>query len=156
MKLKSILLFSTLMVFLLSCASLSKENKKSINDGFVKIFNGKNWNGWYLKLRNGHEAMAKDVFAIDNGLVHVFKNMPDSLNLATGENATHGLFYTNKKYSKYVLRFEYKWGEKITNNFNKWQYDAGVYYHVVDDKIWPTGIEYQIQYNHSQYLEMLV
>lgn len=148
MKLKSVLLFSSLMVFLLSCASLSKENKTSTNDGFVKIFNGKNWDGWHLKLRNGDEEMAKEVFAIEDGLVHVFKDMPDSLNLGTGKNATHGLFYTNKKYSKYVLKFEYKWGEKITNNFNKWQYDAGVYYHVIDDKVWPTGIEYQIQYNH--------
>ncbi|XMO85357.1 DUF1080 domain-containing protein [Algibacter sp. AS12] len=148
MKLRSALLFSLITSFLLSCGSLSKENKKASNDGFVKIFNGENWDGWHLKLRNGDEEMAKEVYAIEDGLVHVFKDMPDSLNLATGENGTHGLFYTNKKYSKYILKFEYKWGKKITNNFDKWQYDAGVYYHVIDDKVWPTGIEYQIHYNH--------
>ncbi|WP_185154194.1 family 16 glycoside hydrolase [Fulvivirga sp. M361] len=119
-------------------------------DGFQTIFNGKNFEGWYLKLRNGDEEMAKNVFAIDDGAVHVFKDFPDSLNLNTGENETHGLFYSKKKYSKYILRFEYKWGEKITNNFDKWQYDAGVYYHVVDDKIWPTGIEYQIRFDHTK------
>jgi len=79
--------------------------------------------------------MAKKVFAIEDGMVHVFKHMPDSLNLFTGENATHGLFYTNKVYSKYIVRFQYKWGTKITNNFDEWQYDAGVYYHVIDDKV---------------------
>ena len=59
-------------------------------------------------------------------------------------------FYTNKSYSKYVLRFEYKWGHKITNNFKRWQYDAGVYYHVSDDTVWPIGIEYQIRYDHTK------
>lgn len=125
-------------------------NKNSANEGFVKIFNGKNFDGWHLKLRNDDEALAKKVYAIEDGMVHVFKDFPDSLNLNTGENATHGLFYTNKKYSKYILRFEYKWGHKITNNFNQWQFDAGVYYHVSDDKIWPTGIEYQIRYDHTK------
>lgn len=122
--------------------------ESNYTDGFETLFNGKNLEGWYLKLRNGDEEMAKKVFAIDNGAVHVFKDFPDSLNLNTDENETHGLMYSKKKYSKYILRFEYKWGEKITNNFDKWQYDAGVYYHVTDDKVWPIGIEYQIRYDH--------
>ncbi|MEP3837157.1 MAG: DUF1080 domain-containing protein [Algibacter sp.] len=142
-----------LMVFGLICSLQSTiaiaQNKKSDQKGFVKLFNGKNWDGWHLKLRNGDETMAKKVYAIHNKKVHVYKNFPDSLDLDTGENATHGLFYTNKKYSKYILKFQYKWGEKIANNFKRWQYDAGVYYHVVDDKIWPTGIEYQVRYDHT-------
>lgn len=116
-------------------------------EGFKRLFNGENFEGWYLKLRNGDEEMAKKVYAIEDGMVHVFKNMEDKANLGTGENGTHGLFYTKKKYSKYILRFEYKWGKKTTNNFREWQYDAGLYYHVIDDKIWPTGIEYQIRYD---------
>lgn len=40
--------------------------------------------------------------------------------------------YANQKYSKYILRFEYKWGTKIANNFDAYQYDAGCYYHVID------------------------
>ncbi|WP_282165538.1 3-keto-disaccharide hydrolase [Cellulophaga baltica] len=148
MKIKSnqVLVFFLLITLVISCSSTKKASVS--DDGFVALFNGKNWEGWYLKLKNGDHEMAKKVYAIDNGMVHVFKNMPDSLDLGTGENGTHGLFYTNKKYSKYILRFEYKWGTKITNNFERWQYDAGIYYHVTDDKIWPTGIEYQIRYNH--------
>jgi hypothetical protein len=127
---------------------LNAQNNPTSNKGFVKLFNGKNFDGWHLKLRNGDSAMAKKVYAIENGKIHVFKDMPDSLNLNTGKNETHGLFFTNKKYSKYILKFEYKWGEKITNNFKKWQYDAGCYYHVFNDEIWPKGLEYQIRYNH--------
>lgn len=144
--LKSILLGA--MLTLITGVTNAQSNPLS-KKGFHKIFNGKNWEGWHLKLKNGDAEMAKQVYAIEKKGVHVFKDMPDSLNLNTGENATHGLFYTNKKYSKYILRFEYKWGEKITNNFDRWQYDAGVYYHVTDDKVWPIGIEYQIRYNHK-------
>lgn len=120
-------------------------------DGFEKIFDGENLDGWYLKIRSGDAEMASKVFAVENGMVHIFNDeFPDEFKLGTGENDTHGLFYTQKKYSKYHLRFEYKWGTKIANNFDEWQYDAGVYYHVIDDKIWPTGIEYQIRYDHTK------
>lgn len=79
--------------------------------------------------------MAKKVCAIENGQIYVFNDeFPDKYEQDAGENATHGLFYTNKTYSKYVLRFEYKWGVKTANNFSEWQYDAGVYYHALDDQ----------------------
>ncbi len=128
----------------------SDEESSATSDGFVQLFNGKNWDGWYLKLRNGDEALAEKVYAIEDGVVHVFNDdFPEEYELGTGGNETHGLFYTEKKYSKYVLRFEYKWGTKIANNFDRWQYDAGCYYHVIDDKIWPVGIEYQVRYDHT-------
>ena len=141
-------LFIKLSILLLLQTVCAQENAIS-NDGFKTIFNGKNWDGWHLKIRNGDEELAKEVFAIEDGMVHVFKNMKDSTALNTGENATHGLFYTNKSYSRYILRFEYKWGHKITNNFDQWEFDAGVYFHVSDDKVWPIGIEYQIRYDNK-------
>ncbi len=124
--------------------------ERSINckKGFVKLFNGKDWTGWNLKVRSGDPEMAKKVYSIEKGIVHVYKNYPDSFELNAGKNLTHGLFYTQKKYSKFIFKFEYKWGKKITNNFKQFQYDAGMYYHVYNDSIWPKGIEYQVRYNH--------
>ena len=120
-------------------------------DGFVKLFNGKNWDGWHLKIRSGNAELAEKVFAIEDGIVHIFNDaFPAEYELGTGKNETHGLFYTNKKYSRYVLRFEYKWGKRIANNFAEWHYDAGCYYHVINDKIWPHGIEYQVRYDHTK------
>jgi hypothetical protein len=115
---------------------------------FETIFNGENWDGWNLKIRSGDEELASQIFSIEDGMVHVYKYMPDSSALNTRKCATHGLFYTQKKYSKYIFKFEYKWGEKIVNNFDQWQYDAGFYYHVAEDAVWPKGIEYQVRYNH--------
>jgi hypothetical protein len=118
------------------------------NDGFVPLFNGTNWNGWYFKIKSGDAGMAKRVYTIEDGMVHVFRDLPDGYQLNLGSNDTHGLFYTEKKFSQYILKFDYKWGAKKFNNFNEYQYDAGCNYHVVNDKIWPTGIEYQVRYNH--------
>ncbi|WP_083631375.1 3-keto-disaccharide hydrolase [Labilibacter marinus] len=134
--------FGMLLLFMGACTN-NNELK------FTPLFNGENWDGWYFKLRNGDEALAKKVFSIEDGMVHVYNDQfPDTIDL-DGENDTHGLFYTHKKYRRFILRFEYKWGAKIANNFKHWHYDAGCYYHVVDDKIWPVGLEYQIRYNHK-------
>lgn len=120
------------------------------DDEFTSLFNGEDFDGWNLKIRGGEPGEAAKVFAIADGggMVHVFKNYPDGFELNTGNSYTHGLMYTEKSYSKYIFRFEYKWGEKRTNNFKQFQYDAGMYYHVYNDKIWPWGLEYQVRYNH--------
>ena len=133
-----------------SVVSTSSTEDADLDEGFTRLFNGKNFDGWYLKIKSGDAELAKKVYAIEDGMVHVFKDFPDEFELGTGKNETHGLFYTKKKYSKYIFRFEYKWGTKIGNNFSRWQYDAGCYYHVYDDKIWPKGIEYQVRYDHTK------
>ena len=119
-------------------------------EGYTPLFNGKNFDGWYLKVKEPEVAEAGKVFGIDeeSGCVHVMKDLPDQFALGDKRNPAHGCMYTNKKYSRFSLKWEYKWGKKIENNFGSYQYDAGVYYHVVDDKIWPIGIEYQVRYNH--------
>lgn len=150
MKIKTHVIFVlTVLATVLFFTACNTQKKALANDGYVSLLNGKDMDGWYVKIRSGDEELAKKVFAIEDDIVHVFnKNFPKEYNVGTGENATHGLIYSNKSYSKYSLRFEYKWGENIANNFDEWPYDAGVYYHVTNDKVWPTGIEYQIQYNH--------
>ena len=40
------------------------------NDGFTKIFNGKDLEGWYLKTRDGDPETAEKLFAVENGLAH--------------------------------------------------------------------------------------
>ncbi len=142
--------FSCILAVVLISTSLSFAQNPHSKKGFVKLFNGKNLDGWYLKIRSGDSELAKKVYAVDKGTVHVFKDFPAEYELNNGKNDTHGLFYTNKKFSKFIFKFEYKWGKGIANNFDQFQYDAGMYYHVVDDKIWPVGIEYQVRYDHTK------
>lgn len=134
---------------IMAMGSCKNAKNNSEDEGYITLFNGENFDGWYLKIRNGDDELAKKVFDIgEDGTVHVFKTFPDSFELNTGNSYTHGLFYTNDTYSRFIFQFEYKWGTKICNNFDQFQYDAGMYYHVYDDKIWPNGIEYQVRYNH--------
>ncbi len=142
-------ILAAIVVIALGSTLMSAKKKDKKNDGFVQLFNGKNFDGWYLKLRNGDADMAQKVYCIENGMVHVFRDLPDSFQLNSGSD-THGLFYTIKTYSKFIFKFEYKWGKKIYNNFNQFQYDAGMYYHVYDDAIWPKGIEFQVRYDHTK------
>lgn len=143
MKLKLLVL----CIIVMTISACKTQKAKTDTDDFVYLFNEKNWDGWYLKIRSGDSLLAKKVFQIEKGLIQVFKQVPEGSEEGNGKNPTHGLFYTNKTYSKYILKFEYKWGKNKANNYNQFQYDAGVYYHVVKDNIWPTGIEYQVRYN---------
>jgi len=125
------------------------DSKAATHDGFVTLFNGKNLDGWNAKLKNGDAELARKVFTVEDGMVHVFgKDFPDKYELDTGKNNTHGMIYTTNQYSRFIFRFEYKWGKKKANNFKQFQYDAGCYYHVTNDKIWPVGIEFQVRFDH--------
>jgi hypothetical protein len=119
-------------------------------EDFKTIFNGKNLDGWYLKIKSGDKEMAKKVFTVKDGMIHIFGDQfPKDYKLNTGENDTYGLICSEKTYSKYILRFEYKWGEKLANDFEKWQYVSGLYYHMINDFVWPIGIQYQVRYDHT-------
>lgn len=139
-------------LFLIICTAfflLQCNDRNNQGDGYTTLFNGESFDGWYLKIRSGDSIEAAKVFQVSEGLVHVFKDHPDSFNLNQG-GQTHGLMYTNGTYDKFSFKFDYKWGKKIMNNFGRFQYDAGMYYHVYDDKIWPNGLEYQVRYNHLE------
>ncbi|MGJ8655537.1 MAG: 3-keto-disaccharide hydrolase [Akkermansiaceae bacterium] len=132
-------------------AQTPAKEKVAPSPGFTALFNGKNLDGWYLKVKNDDPALAKQVFAVKDGFIHVFDDsFPDEIDLDAGIDKSLGMMYTKKEYSKYHLKFDYKWGKKKANYFKKWKYDAGVYYHVSDDKIYPTGIEFQIMYDHTK------
>jgi hypothetical protein len=74
MKNKNLILISlTILIIAGSCTS-----SKKMNQGFKPLFNGENFDGWYLKLKNDDPEMAKKVFAIEDGIIHVFDdNWPD-------------------------------------------------------------------------------
>jgi Domain of Unknown Function (DUF1080) len=119
---------------------------------FKTLFNGKNFDGWFLKLNFTDNTLIPKTYGIqtDSGWVHIMKDLPDNFNPNTTNNLL-GMMFTTEKYSHYVLRWEYKWGTKVMNRdgvFKDYQYDAGVYFHNTNDWIFPTGLEYQIRYDH--------
>lgn len=110
--------------------------------GWTALFNGTNLNGWYTVLRNAKSDDPNHLVQVADGTIHMYK---DAL---TGSPEPAGYIVTDKEYSNYRLRLEYKWGEKRFQPRLKTRRDAGIMYHVVGkDGVWPRCIECQIQEN---------
>lgn len=121
----------------------------AVPEGYVSIYNGKGFENWMLLSKDGKPETAIQVFSPgENGEIHVYQNFQDGFQLDQKIDDTHAMMVSKKSYSRYSLKFEYKWGPKRLNNFGQWQYDAGLYYHMIDQKIWPAGLEFQIRYEH--------
>lgn len=140
------------IVFLFGCKSKQSSEiikSKKNQDHYVTLYNGKNMNNWDIICRKEGRELPERIFtAGENGEMHVFKDFEDGYGFEEEKNQTHCMFFTKEKYSRFSFKFEYKWGSKRFNNFDQFQYDAGLYFHVYDVKIWPEGIEYQVRYNH--------
>jgi hypothetical protein len=110
-------------------------------DGFKPLFNGKDFTGWYLV--SGSKRLNNDtnrLFSIHDGMVHMYQYAPDK------SKQNFGYMVTEKEYSNYHLRFEYKWGTKKFSGKVDKKRDCGVLIHCIGpDGVWPKSIECQVQ-----------
>ncbi len=129
--------------------SLATTFTSAAEEGYVPLFNGKDFEDWTLLLRDGTPEEALKVFTIGpDGVLHIFRDIEAGSGATTRKNATHGVMATKKSYRYYSVKFEYKWGKKLVNNSADFQYDSGLIYHITEMKIWPTALQYQIRYDH--------
>jgi 3-keto-disaccharide hydrolase len=146
-------------------------NKKSFNNKIVKkdlpslknnpgnwrpLFNGKNLDGWiiFLGYRAKREILHLDknsqkVFKVENGEIHFYKEYSeDSI-------VPEGFLATEKEYSNFHLKLEFKWGDKkFAQRINK-KRNSGVMFLAQDTLgFWPTRCRRYIytkqcmDYNH--------
>lgn len=110
-------------------------------DGFQPLFNGKDFTGWYLV--SGSKRLESDpnhLFTIHDGMVHMYKDAPDK------SSQKFGYMVTEKEYSNYHLRFQFKWGTKKFGGKVNTKRDCGVLFHCVGpDGVWPRSVECQVQ-----------
>ena len=149
---KFIGIFCFILVFVTSSKLLNVMPKipsvDKTDEKWQPLFNGKDFNNWNIFTKNGDPEGQKKVFCIDKGgIIHFFRDLPDGYALED-PNALHGSMISKRNYSRYILKFEYKWGKKLVNNYKKLQYDSGVYLHISEESAYPLGIQYQIRYNH--------
>src|SRR5215203_198177 len=105
-------------------------------DPFVKLFNGKNLDGWNMFLRNiGSNTDPDKNFKIANNELFV-----------SGKEL--GYVITEKGYQDFHFKVDFKWGEKRWAPRENEKRDAGVCYNIPvsePDSIWPQSIECQVQ-----------
>jgi hypothetical protein len=99
----------------------------------IKLFNGKNLDGFYTYLRSKGKNQDPDkVFQVHDGMIHV-------------SGSDFGYIATEAEYENYRLTVEFKWGEKTNAPREGKARDSGVLYHFVGpDKIFPKSIEFQM------------
>lgn len=108
---------------------------------WVRLFNGKNLDGWYTFLqKHGKNGDPDHVITIEDGAIHLYKHAAD------GSEVVMGYIATQKEYGDYHLRLQYRWGEKKFQPRYRMKRDAGLYYHIVgSDAVWPTALQFQIE-----------
>ena len=101
----------------------------------IRLFNGKNFDGWYTYITgDGKNNDPEGIFKIEEGgVIH-----------ALGKK--FGYVGTEKEYENYKLTLEFKWGEKKWPPHENEPRDAGILYHCVGpDKVWMKSLECQIE-----------
>jgi hypothetical protein len=120
-------------------SSVGAESKQD----WKPLFNGKNLEGWYKVLRGKKKNEDPNhLIQVHDGMIHMGKDAE------AGSEQPFGFISTEKEYSDYHLRFEYKWGTKkfAPRDGEETKRDAGVLYHVVGgDEVWPRSVECQVQ-----------
>ena len=111
-----------------------------LSSGWEPLFNGSDLSGWYSYLPSkGKNNDPEGVFRAENGVIHI-------LGVENKGSREFGYLATEKSYRNYHLRLEYRWGDKRFAPRERSKRDSGVVYHVSgSDKVWPQGVEYQIQ-----------
>lgn len=105
-------------------------------DGPIKLFNGRNLEGFYTWIRDVTYSDPNKVFTVEDGMIHISGN-------------GYGGLITNEAYRDYHLILEFKWGEKTWGNRVDRARDSGLLVHCWGPNggygnTWMASIEAQI------------
>ncbi len=104
-------------------------------DGWVKLFNGKDFTGWKKFLDPKKKADPEKIWTIQDGAIRC-------------QGSVNGYLRTEKDHGDYVLKVQWKWGDKVHTKSGV--RNSGVFVHVVGpDKIWPRAVEAQLMAGHA-------
>ncbi len=116
-------------------ASLGGNGLAQEDAGWIKLFNGKDLTGWKPFLDPKAKAEPSEIWTIKDGVIFC-------------DGRVNGYLVTEKEYENYVLRVQWRWGEKVHTKSKV--RNSGVFVHVVGpDKIWPKAVEAQLMADHA-------
>lgn len=122
-----------LFVFALVQAFPAQVAQAQAEDGFTKLFNGRNLDGFDTFIRD---------LGLNNDINRVFRVHDDVIHVSGKQ---YGYFITKKEYENYHLKLEFKWGVKTHAPRRNRARDSGILYNVEGpDKVWPKSVEFQM------------
>lgn len=93
----------------------------------ISLFNGKDLTGWRAFLDPNAKVEPSKIWSVENGIIKCEGSVP-------------GYIITENEYGDYVLKLEWRWGEKPGRGRN-----SGVLLHTQPpDKVWPKSVEAQL------------
>jgi hypothetical protein len=118
------LLFVLSTIMILACST----SKKSTVGKWTPLFNGKNLDGWTIKISGQPIGVNHlNTFVVEDGILKIKYD-----NYKTFDNQFGGL-YTKKAYTNYRFKAEYRFVGETTPGAPSWGYrDSGVQFHCQD------------------------
>lgn len=144
MSLSSRLSFAAVVLFCSSCLS-DRVNADAAADGFVPLFNGKNLDGWTIKVaKHPLGENPWKTFQVEDGILKVSYDGYEKF------DKQYGHLFTNIAYSHYILRLEYRFtGKMMADAPNYVNLNSGVMIHAQSpqsmqmDQGFPSSLEMQ-------------
>lgn len=133
-------LLATATIAALFCSAAAEEEK------WTPLFNGKDLTGWTPKFKGQELGVNyKDTFKVEDGVIKV-----DYSNYEKWEGQ-FGHLYTDKKFSNYRIRLEYRFtGDQVKDGPGWATQNSGIMLHCQDpktlelDQDFPTSLEFQL------------
>jgi len=135
----------TLWIILTNTLCVLGQDKPS-NDCWISLFNGKDLNGWKVKI-TGFELNNNygNTFRVENGILKVSYDQYDVFDEKFGH-----LFYKDK-FSNYIIRVEYRFVEDQAPGAPEWAFrNSGIMIHsqspesITKDQSFPVSVEAQL------------
>lgn len=125
---RSRVLLSTMGLLVLALA-IQLTNSQSAEEGFVKLFNGKDLSGF-----NFQPPELNEVIRVEDGVIIV-------------PGKPNGYFYTEKSYRNYILRFDWRYkrpADLAPGQDEKFPGNSGLLVHIQPPhRVWPRCVEVQ-------------
>lgn len=134
------------MLLLLLLASCSNMTKKVSDEQWTQLFNGKNLDGWVIKIKGyplGENY--RNTFRVENGILKVSYDQYEKF------NAEYGHIYYKTPFSSYKIRVEYRFVGEQCQGGASWAFrNNGIMFHCQSpesvglDQDFPVSIEAQL------------
>ena len=167
MKLKSILVFILLALFVFACKNQTPVDKSkdetSTTDEWISLFNGEDLSGWYTYqkspeptsevagLARDDEGKYTEAIGLNKDPLKVFTVVMEENEPAiriSGE--VFGILVTNKEFENFHLKVQFKWGDEKWPPRKNEKMDSGILYHSIGAEgawggVWMKSLECQVQ-----------
>lgn len=137
---------ASLLLLTFGIFAQKKINTKANQKDWIRLFNGKNLDGWDIKIAGENlNANYKNTFRVEDGMMRVMYDQYESF------NDKFGHIYYKKPYSYYVIRFEYRFqGDQLKGGASWNVRNSGIMLHsqsaksLTQNQSFPVSLELQL------------